>query len=299
MTLSKFRKGFRQLMLPMGVLAVLGLAIVACSKKNDSASAPAQTPPTEEETKASIKRVIDNMPAFELQTKEGKTLRVERTEQGGWTFSTPPSESGYNYTESTGTYTFVETSTSGGTLSVAASGFGGNGASGGGTIVAGNASYNMKYTFCLSADEELFDLGLVDADFSGVSMVIGIEGDLDAILQGAEIDPDGTDFEDLFKAFAFYIVYDDRASGTYEVVDWITDLGEDAATLDKKGFAYIFDIKNTQIFLSKSGQLTVSGGSIGFSGKYFNVDFSTFDENSDLEDINFKEVDGFGALGCN
>jgi hypothetical protein len=297
MKLSKFSKGFRQLILPMGVLAVLGLAIVSCSKKDDSAStAPATPPPTEEETRAAVKRAVDNMPAFELVMKDGKKLRAERTAEGGWTFSTPPSETGTNFVESTGTYTFVETSSSGGTLSVAASGFGGN-AAGGGTIVAGSNSYNMQYTFCLSADEELFDLGLVDAEFDGVSMVIGIDGDLDALMNG-DVDAESADFEDLFRAFAVYVVYDDRASGTYDIVNWITSIGDDEATLVGKGFAYIFDVRNTQLFFSKSGRLTVSGGSIGFSGKYLGIDFETLGDN-DLDQVDFEEVDGFGALGCN
>lgn len=294
MNVSKFTKGFRQLILPMGVLAVLGLAIVSCSKKNDSGTSPRKAQPTEAQKKAAIKKMVERMPSFELVTKDGKTLRVERTDNGGWTFSTPPSQSGYNYSKSTGTYTFVETSNSGGTISVAASGFGSN-AAGGGTIVAGSYSYDMQYTFCLSADDEAFDIGLFDSEFEGVSMVIGISGDLKALMEG-NVDVESEKFEDIFKAFAFYIVYDDRASGSYDIIDWVTSSGEDPEELNGQGFAVIFDIKNGQLFFSKSGNLNVSGGSINFSGVYLNVEGS-FD--SDLEDVRYTEVPGSGALGCN
>jgi len=294
MKLSKFNKGFRQLMLPMGVLAVLGVSIVSCSKKEDT-SGPAKPQPTQEEQVAAVKKLIENMPSFQLVTKDGKTVRVERTEQGGWTFSTPPSGSGYNYTSSTGTYTFVETSNSGGVISVAASGFGSN-AAGGGVITAGNRSYDMKYTFCLTADDEAIDLGLLDANFNGVSMVIGVSGDFEKIING-EVDANDEDFTDIFNAFAYYVVYDDRASGSYEIVNWITEQDESDDVLNNKGFAMVFDIKNSELFFSKSGKLTASGGSINFAGTYLNVKGIFSDEVN--EETDFDEVQGSGAMGCN
>ena len=293
MKLSKFKLGFRQLMLPMGVLAVLGLSIVSCSKKDDSAG-PAKPQPTEEETQAAVKQLIDKMPAFQLVTKEGKTLRVERTENGGWTFSNPPKD-GYNYTSSTGTYTFVETSSNGSVISVAASGFGSN--AGGGTISAGSNSYNMQYTFCLSADDDALDLGLLDGDFEGASMVIGVSGDFKKVIEG-EVDSEDDDFTDIFEAFAFYVIYDDRASGSYDVVNWITDSEESDETLKNKGFAMIFDIKEPKIFFSKSGKLTANGGSINFAGTYLQIEAS-FDEELEEDEIDFTEVSGVGSLGCN
>jgi hypothetical protein len=290
MNLSKFNKGFRQLMLPMGVLVVLGATIFACSDKKDVN--PDKPAPTEEETKAAIKRLVEDMPSFQLVTKDGKVIRADRTEEGGWSFTTPPKE-GYNYT-STGTYTFVETSNNGGVISVAASGFGSN-AAGGGTISAGSYSYDMKYTFCLSADDEAIDLGLLDGDFDGVSMVIGVSGDFEKIING-DVNANDEDFADIFKAFAFYAIYDDRASGSYNVVNWITDQDESDAELKNKGFAFIFDIEHSQLFFSKSGKLTANGGSINFSGTYLNVE-GVFDDN--LDDAKYKEVSGVGALGCN
>jgi hypothetical protein len=290
MNIHTFITGLKRLILPLGVSAAIGFSIVSCSQKEDAPVAQTQT--SEEKQEQAIRELLRRMPNFELKTEDGKTLRVNLTESNGFSFSNPPSETGYNYTESTGTYTFVASSSTNGTVAMAASGFGGNAS--GGKVSAGNYSYDMAYTFCLTADDEGLGLGLFDDDFTGVSMVVGVSGDFNKIADG--MDSDSEDFENLFPAIAFYVVYAEKASGSYKVLNWLNDQDLDEAALKNKGFAAIIDFGNGKVFFSKSGELNVSGGSISFSGTYLEV---TADFGANYDDLNSKEVSGVGAMGCN
>mgnify|MGYP000855136916 CR=1 FL=1 len=286
-----------RLLLPLGVLVVFGLSIFSCSK-NDNEVAPTNRQLTEEEQQDAVKELLRRMPSFQLQTQDGKTYRFEKTENGGFTFSNPPSQTGYNYVESTGSYTFVENS-NGGTFVVAASGFGENSSSGG-VIAAGNNSYNMDYTFCLTADDQALGFNLFGDDFpDGVSMVIGISGNLKKIMDNESGEFGEKDFEDLFNAFGIYVVYAKKASGSYPIVNWLEDMDQEESQLKNKGFAALVDFKNGKMFFSKEGKLSVSGGSINFSGKYLEISGSLFESDDDIENLKFKEVVGSGAMGCN
>ncbi|MDP4588750.1 MAG: hypothetical protein NWS86_11285, partial [Flavobacteriales bacterium] len=190
------------------------------------------------------------------------------------------------------------TDDNGGLLIIPVFAFGGN--TGGGTIVAGNSALNVDYTFCFSASEEALGLDLFDfgGDFNGISGVIGIAGDFDA-LANDEIDEDA-DFTDFFQGFAAYFVYDDEASGSYNVLNWLEDLEDEEADNDETAFAYVIDFVEPGIYFSADGQLTVSGGQIAFNGEYlaitdFFLDFGDEEEG----DLSFDYVSGFGALGCN
>ena len=286
-----------RLLLPLGVLVFLGLTLFSCSK-NDKEVAPASKQLTEEEQRDAVKELLSRMPSFQLQTQDGKTYRFDKTENGGFSFSNPPSQTGYNYVESTGTYTFVE-NPNGGTFVVAASGFGENSSSGG-VITAGSNSYNMDYTFCLTADDQALGFNLFGDNFpDGVSMVIGISGNLKKIMENESGEFGEKDFEDLFNAFGMYVVYAKKASGSYPIVNWLEDMDQDESKLRNKGFAALVDFKNGKVFFSKEGKLSVSGGSVNFSGKYLEatVEFSKLGDGD--EDIKVKEVVGSGAMGCN
>lgn len=293
MKFNQFQSGFRRLIFPLGILVVFGLTLVSCF--NDDEASPKQSGVTQEQREA-LEQFLKKMPAFELQTESGQVYRVEKNAAGGWSFTNPPTEPGYAES-STGTYTFVENTSAGGTFAVAASGFGSN-SSGGGIISAGSNTYDFKYTFCLSADEEALDLGLFDEPFDGVSMVIGISGEFEKILEG-EVDADDTSFEDLFSAFGYFIVYDDQASGSYEVIGVTESEEMDENQLNGQGLAFIFDIKNGKFFLSKDGNLTVSGGNIGFNGNYFEIDAAWDAADNELDAAEMKVVSGIGSLGCN
>jgi hypothetical protein len=185
----------------------------------------------------------------------------------------------------------------GGILFIGAGAFGGNT---GGTIVAGSTALNINYTFCFAASEEALGLDLFDtgANIDGISGVIGIAGDFEALLND-EVDED-SDFTDYFQGFAAYFVYDNEASGSYEILDWLSDLDADLSDLDGNGFGYVFGFENFSLYFSYSGTLNVSGGSIGFNGEYLgfeNLDelFFGFEEDEEPEiDI----VPGFGVMGC-
>ncbi|MFN8700355.1 MAG: hypothetical protein ACK500_13435 [Flavobacteriales bacterium] len=185
----------------------------------------------------------------------------------------------------------------GGILFIGAGAFGGNT---GGTIVAGSTALNINYTFCFAASEEALGLDLFDtgANIDGISGVIGIAGDFEALLND-EVDED-SDFTDYFQGFAAYFVYDNEASGSYEILDWLSDLDADLSDLEGNGFGYVFGFENFSLYFSYSGTLNVSGGSIGFNGEYLgfeNLDelFFNFD---DEEEPEIDIVPGFGVMGC-
>jgi len=185
----------------------------------------------------------------------------------------------------------------GGILFIGAGAFGGNT---GGTIVAGSTALNINYTFCFSASEEALGLDLFDtgANIDGISGVIGIAGDFEALLND-EVSED-SDFTDYFQGFAAYFVYDNEASGSYDILDWLSDLDGDLDDLDGNGFGYVFGFENFSLYFSYSGTLNVSGGSIGFNGEYLgfeNLDelFFNFD---DEEEPEIDIVPGFGVMGC-
>jgi hypothetical protein len=185
----------------------------------------------------------------------------------------------------------------GGILFIGAGAFGGNT---GGTIVAGSTALNINYTFCFAASEEALGLDLFDtgANIDGISGVIGIAGDFEALLND-EVDED-SDFTDYFQGFAAYFVYDNEASGSYEILDWLSDLDADLSDLDGNGFGYVFGFENFSLYFSYSGTLNVSGGSIGFNGEY--LGFENLDELFfNFEDDEEPEIDivpGFGVMGC-
>jgi hypothetical protein len=185
----------------------------------------------------------------------------------------------------------------GGILFIGAGAFGGNT---GGTIVAGSTALNINYTFCFAASEEALGLDLFDtgANIDGISGVIGIAGDFEALLN-EEVDED-SDFTDYFQGFAAYFVYDNEASGSYEILNWLSDLDGDLDDLDGNGFGYVFGFENFSLYFSYSGTLNVSGGSIGFNGEY--LGFENLDELFfNFEDDEEPEIDivpGFGVMGC-
>jgi hypothetical protein len=175
--------------------------------------------------------------------------------------------------------------------------FGALGTGGGGTVIAGNSALDIAYTFCFKATDEalgldLFDFGL---NIEGISLVLGIAGDFEALMEG-NVDGD-SEFTDFFQGFAMYVVYDDDPQGTFDILNWLNDLEDEADDLADHGFSYVIDFTNFSIYFSKTGTLNVSGGSMNFSGTYFALlELLTVIE--DYDDIQFANVPGFGAMGC-
>ena len=158
---------------------------------------------------------------------------------------------------------------------------------------------DIDFTFCFAASDEALGLDLFDfgGDISGVSTVIGIGGDFEALANG-DVDEDA-DFTDFFDGFAAYIVYANEAQGTYEVLNWLNDLDEDPDFLEDKGFGYVFDFQNEGLYFSSDGALSVQGGDITFNGEYLAITDFIFSFGEDDDDISFDYVSGYGTLGCN
>lgn len=225
-----------------------------------------------------------------VNTNTGKVIGAISTLDGGFSFADP--HEGFAFSSPNG----VQYSEADGSLYVTAAAFGENSGGGGGIIQAGSTSMDINYTICISADDSSsgFSFGPTS---EGTSTVFGISGDFDQILSG---DTSGG-IESLFNGFAMYQVYDDEASGTYDIVNWLEDLNEPEDALQNKGFAWIIDFKKLQMYFSKSGSLNVSGGTIGFQGKYF--EFIPEEDAEDMFDLGddpeVNVVDGTGSMGCN
>jgi hypothetical protein len=175
-----------------------------------------------------------------------------------------------------------------------------SGAGGGGTVVAGNSALSIDYAFCFNIDIEatggdLFDFG---GEFGGsVAGVIGIAGDFEA-LANDELGED-PDFEDFFQGFAEYIIYDDYANGSYEVLNWFDDLESDLDDLEDHAFSFVIDFSTPGIYFSQSGTISASGSSMDFNGTYLALEDFLLDFDEEGEDEpSVSEVAGFGEMGC-
>ncbi|MES1181856.1 MAG: hypothetical protein ABUL44_03585 [Flavobacterium sp.] len=138
------------------------------------------------------------------------------------------------------------------------------------------------------------------APIDGISSVIGVSGDFEE-LQNAN---DSTDFADIFHGLAFYLVYDDNATGNYDVIDFSDVTWSDSTGINHKCFAFIFDLVNGRFFVSKSGHINVSGGSMAYNGEYYQIsgflnDDGDFDITSPDANLTLTVVPGFGTMGCN
>ncbi len=263
---------------------------------------------TNKHVQEDIQAAADKMPpiAWYNKTMDKVIIFDPKNETKSFDFSDP--NSGWNFSENEGVE-FVANPNGGGVLFVSPGAFGSN-AGGSGTVVAGNTALNINYTFCFSADEEAIglDLGLADLDFDGLSMVLGIAGDFEA-LANEDFENEDVDIFDYFQGLAYYLVYDNEAQGNYEILNFIDDVegeGEDEDEPDGVGFSVVYGFTSDSfaLYFSKDGNLTVSGGSMSFSGNYYgiildNLFGSDDDEDGDLFNFDFVEVPGFGQMGCN
>jgi hypothetical protein len=281
------------------VLALMPLMaafmFISSCQKEDKAHGPATTQ-EDPVIKGKILNVVKHLPKIASERRLHRTPRTG-TRDGGWSFADPGQ--GFSYTTSNGVFVYSESTN---TLVFAPSASGG-GAPAGGTVVAGETSLDINYAFCFSSDNGDNALGSdlfssTNASTTGVSGVIGVSGDFDE-LQNAD---STTEFTDIFHGLAFYFVYDGSPQGQYDVVDWQNVTWSDSTTFDNKCFAFIFDFQNGRLFLSSQGSINVSGGSMTYSGNYYEVS-GFLDANGDYDlsgdNLTYREVDGFGTMGCN
>jgi len=91
-----------------------------------------------------------------------------------------------------------------------------------------------------------------------------------------------------------------RRSGTYDILNWFDDLNESANDLADKGFSFVLDFQNLDVYFSSGGSMTVSGGDMSFQGSYFGLInfFQSLENGDEPSDASFQEVEGFGQMGC-
>lgn len=262
------------LTLSLGALTVGSLLVSSCSKHEEQPCKTSGKPAaiSTEQQQAALK-FLQEMP--EIRVKAGKYgFVLPKPSRDGFNFADP--SPGYNWGTSSN-ITVVENPDGSEYIVLNSDGGSGNA---GGTVVAGNTSLDIGMAFCFSADEDGADGFLLagsDSVGTGVSLVIGIAGDFDALING-EVEEDA-DITDYFWGYALYLVYTDEASGSYEVLDW-TNLDEDT---DDKAVALVFDFKNGKGYLSSQGNLNVNSNSIGFNGSYYEFGFDFNDSDSEQD----------------
>lgn len=274
------------------------MMVSSCSKECDHDAQITPSSGTNATARNRIKQMIKKLPMTKIIGLAGRYAAthpngiVGGKTEGGWSFSNP----------GVGTLSFsspdgITYSDTKNTIYAPWSSFGSNSSSGG-TVVAGGSSLDMNYTFCFSSSDAAYGLNLFDLDsanFTGLSIVIGVSGDFDALANADST----TNLFDYFHGLAFYIVYDSPASGDYEVVNWLDGLA--GYNINSKiAFAYLFDFRDGKLYLSTEGNMNVTGGYMNFNGKYLEIaGFFDDDQNFDWNNLTFSIVPGFGAMGCN
>jgi hypothetical protein len=278
------------------VLALSSSFFTGCKKEVITNGTPlaGKTVTLSSEQNRMVRGMVNRMPVIRIYDENDNRFIDIDFEKRNFSFSEP--NDGWNFSSSDDVV-WESADGGGGILFIGAGAFGSNT---GGTIVAGNTSLNVNYTFCFAASDQALGLDLFDtgADIDGISGVIGIAGDFDALLND-EVDEDA-DFTDYFQGFAAYFVYDNEASGSYDILNWMDELESDLSDLDGKGFGFVFNFADFALYFSYDGTLNVSGGSIGFNGQYLALeDLGEFMLDWDEEDEpEVSIVNGFGVMGC-
>lgn len=281
----------------------------SCTKDNENSASASQKyegkAVKDKALQEDIQSTADRMPpiAWYNRTMDKVIVFDPKNDSKSFDFSDP--NDGWNFSSSEGVE-FVQSPSGGGVLFVSPGSFGSN-AGGSGTVVAGNTALNINYTFCFSVDEDALglDLGFGDVDFDGLSGVLGIAGDFEALMN-EDFDEEGADIFDYFHGLAYYLVYDNEAQGNYDILNFIEDVdGEESEEEpDGKGFSIVYGFSSTSFsfYFSKDGSLNVSGGSMNFSGNYYGIVFGNLfdadEEDGELFNLDFVEVPGFGQMGC-
>ncbi len=274
-------------------LATLTLTFTSCSKEEGRRGKAVANSSENTSARSMFERLMDEVPQIGIYDE--RTDRVLLFNSGSREFSFSSPNPGWNFSSTDGPV-FVPASQGGGVLIIPSFSFGANT---GGTVVAGNTTLDINYTFCFSASDEALGLDLFDfgGDFTGVSVVLGIAGNFEA-LANDEVDDDG-DFDSFFQGMAMYVVYANEASGNYSILNWIDNIDEDPDNLGNKGFSWVIDFQEFNMYLSASGDLSVSGGEMNFTGEYLGFLELFEDLDGDENDISFALVPGFGTMGCN
>ena len=166
----------------------------------------------------------------------------------------------------------------------------GNGfTAGGGSLVVGDKTISLDYVFCANVDMSAFP-SLFEFPGDGFSTLIGLSGNFE------DYDPESEEMP--IQQIVYFVVYDNNASGSYDVLDLDLDSEEVPSNI---AYAVVVDFEDAGMYLSSDGSLNVNGGSIEFNGQMF--DFTQFFDGGEAnfdEDGNFtiEEVSAVGTLNC-
>ena len=290
-------------------VAMLASVILVSSCTKDDASKPgsndfAKQEITDKRVKQEMDRLVEELPKIGVYNKTMDKIIVFdlHNQNGEKSFNFADPSPGFDFASSNGgQWVYYPSGDEAGlyVISSPSSTIG----TGGGTVVAGQSALDIEFAVCFSASDEALGLDLFDFSdgFTGVSSIVGIAGDFEALQEG-EFDEDDEDLDlfDFFQGFATYIVYADEASGNYDVVDWFDSIDDSPEDLEELAFAYVVDFQNEGIYFSSDGELNVSGSSIGFNGQYFSITniFSGLISGEDQDEPTYSEVPGYGTMSC-
>lgn len=290
----------------IGVLA-LALVFAGCTKESDNptkAGSPIESKAiTDKDDQEFIDETIDRLPAIAIYSEniDQYILMDLSNAKNGFNFAS--SSGGFSFSGPSGSVQFVQGPDGGFYQVVTPTSGGGGGA--GGVVTAGDVALNVSYVFCFNSGEDFFgvDLFEVGAGFSGFSGAVGIAGNFEDLLNMSESEIEDLDPFDIFQGFVAYYVFDGTADGSYDIIDFFAAEGESDDFLQGQGLAFLISFQDDGgIFFSTDGQITFSGGSVGFQGTYWGltdvlIGFGD-DPDSGEDEPDYVEVPGFGTLSC-
>lgn len=296
-TIAKRINGLPRLCVAATPLALCAMLLVSCAKES---SGPPVRRASERITDPAVKQRVRDMasrlPGVGVYNRTMNKVIVFNQDLDGsrdFNFVDPPS-GGISFATSNGAQ--WSWSESQGLMILTEPATGGLG-SGGGTVVAGNTALDIDIAVCFSLNEEGLGMDLFDTGIGEVAGVVGIAGDFEALMNG-DFSSGEDDIFDYFHGLAYYLVYaDDLGNEDYEVLNWIDDFND--PDLDGFGFSFVMSFQNEGgVYISKDGELTVNGGSIGFNGNYYAIEGVGFFDEDGEGDADYSVVTGFGTMGC-
>ncbi len=280
---------------PAILLASVVLMLASCTKEERHTGMPialqGKAANLSDEQRRRVEDVSSRIPMLRFYDEQHNRFIDVNPNTREFSFATP--NDGWNFSNSDVAWEAAEGG--GGILFIPFTSFGEN--AGSGNVIAGGSALDIDYAFCFSASDEALGLDLFDfvGDLTGVSVVLGISGNFEALMND-EIGEDA-DFTDFFHGFAMYVVYADTAQGSYEVLNWLDDLESEPDDLADQAFSFVIDFVNPGLYLSSDGNMNVEGGSMYFDGEYLAITDFVFEFEDDYEP-EFSYVSGYGEMGC-
>ncbi len=294
----------------LSVSAIL-LFSTSCTKEETNGGAPSETTGevqaiTNQRTQNKIDDFVERIPAISwYNTTMDKIITFDpKNPAKNFNFSDP--EPGWAYTEGI-EFFFVEPGghNLGGIRLSGSGSFGIRNGPRTGIVVAGETVMTINNTFCFSASEDAIGLdigGFGGPNLNGISGVIGISGDFQALMNEDFSSSGAMNIFDYFNGLAYYVVYDDEANGSYDILNWLDDSNEESNDPSGDGFAWVYSFSPDSwgLYFSQSGKLDVSGGTMNFNGTYFGFELGNddMDDDGDLHNYDYMKGDGYGNMSC-